>query len=271
MLGRVLLMSYRARLAAGHLRSPLMSTFIWLLRSKEVTNFTYDLELTNKRYLGALIAEVTGESFDVIMGYILEAEQDDKLRAHLNERIAKSAQAFIADRNMSFGRRLGWYALARALKPKIVVETGVDKGLGSCLLTAALERNHREGYEGRYFGTDLNPAAGYLLSGDYAAYGEILYGDSIVSLRAFDRSIDLFINDSDHSSDYEAEEYRVVADKLTKHAVLLGDNAHCSAKLLEFSLETDRQFVYFQEKPKDHWYRGAGIGISFKRPGTDTR
>ena len=31
-------------------------------------------------------------------------------------------------------------------KPKIVVETGVDKGLGACVLTAALMKNSEEGY-----------------------------------------------------------------------------------------------------------------------------
>ena len=37
---------------------------------------------------------------------------------------------------MGYGRRLGWYALVRALKPRTVVETGADKGLGSCVLAA---------------------------------------------------------------------------------------------------------------------------------------
>jgi hypothetical protein len=132
-------------------------------------------------------------------------------------------------------------------------------------LTAALKRNKEEGFEGRYYGTDINPNAGYLLSGDYANYGRILYGDSIESLKKFDGIIDLFINDSDHSSAYEAEEYRTVADKLSEHAIILGDNSHSTDKLLEFSLATKRRFVFFQEKPLEHWYPGAGIGISFRR------
>ena len=104
-----------------------------------------------------------------------------------------------------------------------------------------------------------------MFSGNYAKYGRILYGDSIESLRKFDGVIDLFINDSDHSADYEAEEYRTVAGMLSERAVILGDNSHCSNKLLEFSLKTNRHFVFFHEKPEAHWYPGAGIGISFKR------
>ena len=100
----------------------------------------------------------------------------------------------------------------------------------------------------------------------YANYGCILYGDSIESLKKFDEGmIDLFINDSDHSADYEAKEYDSIANKLSKHAIVLGDNSHATNKLLEFSLETNRHFVFFQEKPLNHWYPGAGIGISFVR------
>ena len=171
----------------------------------------------------------------------------------------------MADKTAYFARRVGWYALARALRPKTIIETGVDKGLGACVLTAALKRNNEEGYEGRYYGIDINPKAGYLLSGDYANYGCILYGDSIEVLNKFNGNIDLFINDSDHSENYEANEYKTIADKLSKSAVILGDNSHCTDKLLEFSLEQNRQFVFFQETPKDHWYPGAGIGISFVR------
>ena len=105
-----------------------------------------------------------------------------------------------------------------------------------------------------------------MLSGDYADYGKILYGDSIESLKKFDGPIDLFINDSDHSATYEAKEYETIKDKLSERAVILGDNSHCTDKLFEFSLAAQRDFIFFQERPKDHWYPGGGIGISFKRP-----
>lgn len=264
-IGRFLLIFYRANTAFKYFQKPLINLFKWLLISKEITNFTYDLEAINKRYLASLIAYITDEKIDVITTYIHEIEADLDLRTHIINAIAESDMAYIADKEVHLGRRVGWYAFVRALKPKIIVETGVDKGLGSCVLTAALKKNKQEGYEGWYYGTDINPKAGYLLSGDYANYGSILYGDSIESLKKFNAIIDLFINDSDHSPSYEAEEYEVVANKLSEQAVILGDNSHGTDKLLEFSLEADRHFVFFQEKPKEHWYPGAGIGISFKR------
>ena len=264
-LGRVILAIFRARMALGHFYRPLTNLAEWLFKSKETTNFTYHLEEHNKRYLASLIADVLNLEFRTVEAYIKEIEGDEELKRHIAEMTASSDLAFLADKEVRFGRRICWYAFARALKPKVIVETGVDKGLGSCVLTAALKRNNEEGYEGKYYGTDINPKAGYLLSGGYVDFGSILYGDSIESLKKFEGTIDLFINDSDHSADYEAEEYVTIATKLSKHAVVLGDNSHSTDKLLEFSLETSRRFIFFQEKPAGHWYPGAGIGISFNR------
>jgi hypothetical protein len=75
-------------------------------------------------------------------------------------------------------------------------------------LCAALLRNATEEFSGKYYGTDLNPTAGYFLKGRYADVGPILFGDSITSLANFGGEIDLFINDSDHSADYEAPSIR---------------------------------------------------------------
>ncbi len=264
-LGRCLLTVLRAKVGWAYLRPGQRNLLKWLFTSRELTNFTYDLEEDNRHYLAAMIADVSGQPYQVVLGYFREVEGDAELRAHLESATRTSELAFMADSPVRYGRRIGWYALARALKPKVVIETGIDKGLGSCVLTAALRRNSREGAAGRYYGMDINPKAGYLLSGEYAKYGQVLYGDSIESLRAFEGSIDLFITDSDHSADYEAREYHVIADKLSPGAVILGDNAHCNDKLLQFSLANGRRFLFFKEQPKDHWYPGGGIGISFKR------
>ena len=77
--------------------------------------------------------------------------------------------------------------------------------------------------------------------------------------------IDLFINDSDHSASYEYREYQSIKNKLSPKALILGDNSHVTDELLKFSIENDRNFVLFREEPKDHWYPGAGIGISFPK------
>lgn len=154
--------------------------------------------------------------------------------------------------------------MVRAKKPKVVVETGVDKGLGSCVLAAALLKNRAEGHDGHLYGTDIDPEAGFLLNGRYAEVGEVLYGDSIESLIALDETIDVFINDSDHSADYEGREYETISEKLADDAVILGDNAHETDRLFQFAQASGRKFLYFGELPADHWYSGGGIGFAYR-------
>ncbi|HZZ75994.1 MAG TPA: class I SAM-dependent methyltransferase [Puia sp.] len=237
----------------------------WGLHSKETANYTYDLTEGNILYLAQTISVVTRTDSKKIIEYINEARNNEELKQHIRNTTMKSPHKEYADLQVEFGRRVGWYAFARTLKPKIIVETGVDKGMGSVLLCSAILKNKEEGFTGQFFGTDINPEAGYLLTGKYAEVGKILYGDSIKTLSQFSEKIDLFVNDSDHSTDYEYREYMTIRDKISENAVLLGDNSHISDKLSIFSDETNRNFLFFREEPRAHWYPGAGIGISFKR------
>lgn len=253
----------RVPLALAYFEPRLKLVFEWLFRSKETSNFTYHLTQSNIDYLACFIATVTSSSRAKIREYIRELEDDEQLRNHVL-RVASSGKHYIEiDRDFDFGRRLGWYAVVRAMKPRVVVETGVEQGLGSLAITAALKRNATEGAPGIYRGTDINPHAGYLFQGEYCEWGEILYGDSIQSLGALNQKIDVFINDSDHSAEYEGREYETVADKLADRAIILGDNSHVTDQLYQFAMRSGRQFLYFQERPKDHWYPGAGIGAAF--------
>lgn len=233
----------------------------WFETSREQANFTYHLTAHNEQQLAGLVAVVAGCGLAAAQGYIAELTGDAALVEHVNRATLTSPLRDRADLNCGYGRRLGWYALARALKPRVVVETGVEKGLGSCVLAAALLRNRAAGAPGRYYGTDIDPGAGCLFTAPYAAAGQILYGDSLASLAALDERIDLFINDSDHSPAYEAREYALVTDKLAPGAVVLGDNSHASPALFEYARAHGKRYLFFAERPRGHFYPGAGIGV----------
>ena len=51
----------------------------------------------------------------------------------------------------------------RATKPKIVVETGTEKGLGSLVLAEALIKNE----SGRLITIDMEPSSGLLIGPEY--------------------------------------------------------------------------------------------------------
>jgi hypothetical protein len=262
-ISRLVLAGYRATIPARYYFPKLLQVPRWLAASRETTNHTYDLTELNLLYLANTISVVTGVAAARIEVFLSEPDNDRDLLAHIASRTRASGRRAISDPIARFGRRLGWYAFVRATKPKLVIETGVDKGLGSVLLCSALLRNKAEGHEGFYYGTDINPEAGFLLAGKWAETGKILYGDSIESLRNISQPIDLFINDSDHSTDYELREYRTVEENLNVNAIVLGDNSHFSKSLYVFARESGRKFLFFAEQPIGHWYPGSGIGICF--------
>lgn len=250
-------------LATKYFNKKYFQIFKWTLSSKEDTNFTYDLTDKNNLELLKTIESCLNVPFEQLKKYLDEILNDHDLKEFIRKKINTSDFKNYADNHICFSRRVGWYIIVRLLKPKVLIETGVDKGMGSVVLCAALLRNKEEGYLGRYYGTDINKNAGYFLDGKYLDVGEIIYGDSITSLKKFDKMIDIFINDSDHSANYEYQEYLTIKNKLNTKAIILGDNSHATDKLLKFSIENERNFILFREEPKNHWYPGAGIGISF--------
>jgi len=235
----------------------------WLVNSRELTNFTYKISDIGMTYFAQTVAMVTGASIEQTRIWLREPQENEELLEHLKTKHEGSELRVLADDEPLFARRLVWYALVRARKPKLVVETGVDKGLGAVLLCSAVKKNVEEGHRGYYVGTDINPQAGYLLDGVYADFGRVIYGDSIETLKQLPPGVEVFINDSDHSAEYEEREYGVIESKLTSNALVLGDNAHVTQKLAEFAEKTDRKFIFVPEMVEGHWYPGAGVGIAF--------
>jgi hypothetical protein len=80
-----------------------------------------------------------------------------------------------------------------------------------------------------------------------------------------EESIDIFIHDSNHLSEYEKDEYHTIQERISDSTILISDNAHANDELAKFARATSRSFLYFQEKPREHFYPGAGIGVAFTR------
>jgi predicted O-methyltransferase YrrM len=238
---------------------------VWIFTSRADSNFTYALTDRCKVNLAASLASLLGKDYAEISAYFREIESDKDFNSYIRRLWLKHPERYRTDEAPLIGRRMVWYAVARATKPKILIETGVDQGMGAVVLCAALSRNAAEGISGKYYGTDINPNAGYFLQSPYSDFGTILYGDSLKSLETLSATIDLFINDSDHSEGYEAAEYELIKTKIAPSAILLGDNSHVTSMLAEFSMREGRKFVFLSEEPDRHWYRGAGVGISLPR------
>ena len=139
------------------------------------------------------------------------------------------------------------------------METGTDKGLGSCVLASALMRNG----SGRLTTLDVNPDSGYLIVGRYADAVDRVVGDSVSAIGTGNSPVDVFLHDSLHTYEHERAEFDAVENRLAGGAVVLTDNADVTDALLDWTSEHGRHFLYFAEKPEKHWFPGGGIGASF--------
>lgn len=240
-----------------HNAQELRRSLRWLFRSREFTNFTYELTPLSREYLCWFVAAIARVPVCDVRGYVAELETDQDLRRHIRASIEASPLRGSADREVRYGRRAGWYALTRALQPAHIVETGTDKGLGACVFAAALLRNG----SGRLTTIDVNPTSGYLVNGPYAAVCDLRVADSLAVLPEL-RGVDLFIHDSDHSPLHEAAELRLVEPLLSDGALVLSDNADITDELARWAEATGREFSFFAEQPSGHWFRGGGIGAA---------
>jgi predicted O-methyltransferase YrrM len=236
----------------------------WLVRSREHTNFTYDLTALSREHLAWFVSEVCRVPVNRVRAYFAELDADDGLRTHIERRSASAARRGLADSAARYGRRIGWYAMVRARGPRLVVETGIDKGLGTCVLASALLRNAEEGRPGRLLSIDVNPDAGYLVAGSpWSCVVDLVTDDSLRALPQIAGPVDLFVHDSDHAPRHEAAELDAIEPHMAPDGVLLSDNATVTNVLAEHAEATGRRFLAFRETPAGHWFPGEGIGAAW--------
>jgi hypothetical protein len=123
------------------------------------------------------------------------------------------------------------YMFTRALKPEVVVETGVALGVNSACILSALERNGR----GRLISVDLPPLAvpdeaiGAIVPDRLRTRWKLLRGSSTRVLPAAlaDASpVGLFVQDSLFTRRNSTQEFSCVLPHLADRAVIIGNCVH---------------------------------------------
>jgi predicted O-methyltransferase YrrM len=128
----------------------------------------------------------------------------------------------------------------------------------------ALERNAEEGRPGELISIDIAASAGWLAAGVTPTSWQLLVGDTRTLLPAVVAGAppDLFLHDSDHSYEHETYELETALGAAAPGAVLISDNAHGGQAFADFCDRHRLPHFLFRERPKAHFYPGAGIGVT---------
>lgn len=236
----------------------ILSAARYVLIDPELSNFTYDL--ANGAELAGFVAGSVGVPHPDADRFVREGQEDEELRRMLRSRLAGR---WDRKQRAQYGRRLGWYAIARALKPRLIVETGIHDGLGSALLLRALERNASEGSPGRLMSVDVDPAAGWLVDHRLRSGWEPIYESTFTALpRALDgEEVGMIVHDSDHTYECELFEFETAVAHAAPRLALVSDNSHATSALRDVCESLGIDYRFFREQPRDHFYPGGGIGF----------
>jgi Methyltransferase domain len=159
------------------------------------------------------------------------------------------------------------WCIATHLRPSVVVETGVARGVLASFVLQAQERAQH----GALWSIDLPPLqeswheqAGSAVSDDLRHRWTVLYGSSRRRLRPLLASVapvDLFVHDSLHTERNMRFEFHAAWRDLRPGGVLVADDVDCNTALSEFADEVGaRPLIGAQERK-----RGQLFGVVVKR------
>lgn len=232
----------------------------YAVRSRELTNFTY--ELANEAELGRMAARVLRRDPAELTRYLEELRSDQAWHTDLSEALGRSRTH---DSEARLGKRRLLYAMVRAERPEVVAEAGVDAGLGSAVLLRALERNELEGAPGRLIGFDIDPGAGWLVDPDHHGRRFVLQrGDTRETLERTlsETGVDLFIHDTLKTREHESFELETaVRHRRADRLVLYSDDDGVTGALREVCGRHGGRCEVLRERPLRHYWRGNLLGV----------
>ena len=259
---RFLLKARQVRDEGVSLREDPVNVLRFVLFDPETHSYSY--ELGNVDELCAFIAGCTGTSPASVAGYVEEALTDAELTDRLRRRVRWRIDC---KRDMPLGNRLLWYALVRAVKPRLTVETGIYQGLGSLMLLRALARNAEEGADGRLISIDFDPGSGWLVPEELRDRWTPLFGDIEADLDGAlaDQEVDLFIHESDHNEPLQRFEFGTAIAHAASALHVVDSSGLDLPVLRELCELHGGEHHVFQEKPKNHFYKPPGTAVAVLR------
>ncbi len=225
----------------------------YVVLDPEYDNFTYQLE--NAAELAATLAGLVDRSPTELEGFFAEAVSDPALTSRLARRLWWRPDV---KHPPPLGRRYSWYMLTRALRPELVVEAGVQDGLGSLALLRALERNAQEGSPGALLSIDTLETAGWMVDDQHRARWDMVYGSAdevLARALAHKPPVGLFIEDTCAPEAIVRSALDSVVRASSDGAILVAGSR--SAELQRFCEERSIAFVEHRDRAHDHFFQNA--------------
>ncbi len=237
----------------------------WVLLGDDSKLYPFQLIGSGRDQFLDLAEKILGIQKQKISDFLEEFEEDTVVLKEIRGLLDKHPKKKQAHSPIKIGQRSLWYVFVRGMKPEFVVESGCGDGLGAQIILKALKKNREEGFKGYYYGLDLDPELGFLIRHLDLDIGEFIIGDGFRTLKKTDQEIDLFIYDSDPSSEYEISEYEAIRNKMHKNAVIISNTASQSDALKIFSNRNGRKFELFNTKYIKDRKLSSSIGLSFRQ------
>lgn len=176
----------------------------------------------------------------------------DKIKS-LNQEIIKKS-----DKNNAYCMSL--YFLIREVKPEIIIETGVHRGVSSLFILQALHDNNK----GKLFSIDL-PLAEYVTDSKISTKSilptkkigvcvpkhlqdkwDLILGDSKKELPKILKkidSLDVFLHDSKHTYEHMTWEYKTIWPYLKLNGVLVSDDTNWNESFKDFCSQMNLEYL----------------------------
>ena len=228
----------------------------YVLLDPETESFSF--EPANEQEVVAGLAAALGRPRDELAGYAAEIRDDPELGELLRRHVG---WRFDVKRRQPLGSRLAWYLIARAVKPELIVETGIYRGLGSLVLLRALERNRQQGSPGELMSFDINPRAGELVRAQAREHWRRLIGSTHdLLLPALDgRRVGMLLQDTPHTAENQRFEFGAALSHAAPTLVLVDCSGRPSLALEELCAEHGGVQHRVPMRSRNHIFPGAEV------------
>ncbi|MFN3077152.1 MAG: class I SAM-dependent methyltransferase [Alphaproteobacteria bacterium] len=264
--GRGLLVLPRLLLAlcrSGTFSSPRMA-LVWAFASRDIAPRTYHTTKLNQEELCWTVSVVSGVAVETVMGYCEELLNDAELAESLRLGVSESPERWSHDPDYRPGRRLAGYLMTRSLRPRRVIEVGVDRGFGAMILCRALTRNAADGFPGEYVGIDRKAAdSAFLYHRFPGRLGRLEHGDAAEILRGLPGEGSLIVHDTGTDPAPLAAFIAAVEAILAEDTVLL--SSWVRPEFMELARRRNLVFLSHKDRPLGHWTPGSRLSFLFPR------